>query len=130
MERIYLDRDWKFAEEYCDEMAEIAYDESAMEDVLIPHNVKNMPLHYFDESIYQMVSGYRRHIKIEKEWKGKSAMTANISPIFRLLQIHMRPPVNYVKFLRKPSTIPISWQYLLPQGLTVFRKMSWICFLN
>ena len=74
MERIYLDRDWKFAEEYCDEMAEVAYDESAMEDVLIPHNVKNMPLHYFDESIYQMVSGYRRHIKIEKEWKGKSIL--------------------------------------------------------
>ena len=74
MERIYLDRDWKFAEEYCDEMAEVAYDESAMEDVLIPHNVKDMPLHYFDESIYQMVSGYRRHIKIEKEWKGKSIL--------------------------------------------------------
>ena len=57
---IYIDRNWKFDEEFSEEMTDPRYDDRFMDDVQIPHTVREMPLHYFDESIYQMVSGYRR----------------------------------------------------------------------
>ncbi len=69
--RIYIDRGWKFSEQYSEGMSEISYDESSMKDVTIPHNVAQMPLHYFDESIYQMECCYRRHIVVKDEWKDK-----------------------------------------------------------
>ncbi len=72
--RIYIDRGWKFSGQYSEGMSEISYDESSMKDVTIPHNVAQMPLHYFDESIYQMVSGYRRHLIADKTWKGKTVL--------------------------------------------------------
>ncbi len=37
----------------------------------MPHTCKETPFHYFDESLYQMVSGYRRHLLIPKDWQGK-----------------------------------------------------------
>ncbi len=71
MNRIYMDRDWKFENDFSDEMVMTSYDESFMEDVMIPHNVADMPLHYFDESIYQTVSCYRRHFHAPQEWQDK-----------------------------------------------------------
>ena len=68
---IYMDRDWKFSDEFSDEMADPHYDDRYMEEVQIPHSVCRMPLHYFDESIYQMVSCYRRHFTAQKEWKDR-----------------------------------------------------------
>ncbi len=69
--RIYMDRGWKFAGHFTEEMAKTSYEESQMSCVDIPHNVADMPLHYFDESIYQMVSCYRKHLNVPSEWKGK-----------------------------------------------------------
>ena len=66
---IYIDRNWKFEDEFTEDMTDPRYDESLMEDVVIPHTVREMPLHYFDESIYQTVSCYRRHFTAQKEWK-------------------------------------------------------------
>ena len=66
---IYIDRNWKFDEEFSEEMTDPRYDDRFMDDVQIPHTVREMPLHYFDESIYQMVSCYRRHFTAQKEWK-------------------------------------------------------------
>ncbi len=68
---IYLDRNWKFDEEFSEEMTDPRFDDRFMQDVLIPHTVKETPLHYFDENIYQMVSCYRRHFTAQKEWKGR-----------------------------------------------------------
>ena len=59
-ERIYLNNNWKFAECFTDEMCLETYDAKDMADVRIPHTCKELPLHYFDESLYQMVSGYRK----------------------------------------------------------------------
>ena len=53
------------------DVAVTEYDEAAMQSVRIPHTVKELPFHYFDEHAYQMVSGYRRHLFAKKEWKGK-----------------------------------------------------------
>ena len=55
-ERIYLNNDWKFAEQFEASMTEAAYDDSTMQNVRLPHTCKETPLHYFDEHCYQMIS--------------------------------------------------------------------------
>ena len=69
--RIYLNNEWHFSETFETEMIKAEYDESRMEEVRLPHTCKETPFHYFDEHIYQMVSGYRRKIQADKEWQGK-----------------------------------------------------------
>lgn len=72
--RYYINNNWKFSEAYNQEMIQQTYDDSCMEEVRIPHTCKELPYHYFDESEYQMVSGYRRKITIPKEWMGKTLL--------------------------------------------------------
>lgn len=69
-ERIYLNRDWQFTKEYTEELLT---KEFSGETVLVtlPHTVAETPFHYFDESIYQMVSGYRKVFVPEESWKNK-----------------------------------------------------------
>lgn len=74
MARIYWNRDWKFTEEYREELLKADYDDSLLESVCLPHTCKETPLHYFDESIYQMVSGYRKTFLAPKEWEGKKIL--------------------------------------------------------
>ena len=74
MDRVYLNNDWKFQESFSEDMTKDTYDTSEMIDVRIPHNVKDMPYHYFDESIYQMVSGYRKEFEAPVYWKDKSIL--------------------------------------------------------
>lgn len=45
-ERIYLNNDWKFAEQFEASMTEAAYDDSVMQNVRLPHTCKETPLHY------------------------------------------------------------------------------------
>lgn len=70
-ERRYLNDNWKFSGHFTEEMLAWEYPEQEMEEVRLPHTVKETPLHYFDEHCYQMVSGYRRTVDVPKEWKGK-----------------------------------------------------------
>jgi len=72
--RIYLNNEWCFSESFEPEMIRADYDDSNMQGVRIPHTCKEIPLHYFDEHIYQMVSGYRRRIEAPLEWKGKCVL--------------------------------------------------------
>ena len=69
--RIYLNDDWYFTKDYRDEIKETTYDENDMKKVRLPHTCVETPLHYFDESIYQMVSGYRRHLMVPDTWREK-----------------------------------------------------------
>ncbi len=69
--RYYLNDNWKFCEEYVEEMTNITYDDSKMVDVRIPHTCKELPYHYFDESEYQMLCGYRKMVWIPQEWQEK-----------------------------------------------------------
>ena len=64
---------WLFSEQFEDAMTKPAYDEGNMRPVRLPHTVKETPFDYFDESCYQMVSGYRRRFAAPKEWEGKRA---------------------------------------------------------
>ena len=69
--RIYLNDDWLFTEQFEDNLLTPEYPENTLQTVRLPHTCKETPFHYFDESIYQMVSGYRRHLLVPKDWQGK-----------------------------------------------------------
>ncbi|MCR5118743.1 MAG: glycoside hydrolase family 2 protein [Lachnospiraceae bacterium] len=67
---IMLNNDWQFTEEFSEELLKEDCSVS-LQDVRIPHNVKETPYHYFDDKIYQMICGYRRVIHAPADWKGK-----------------------------------------------------------
>ncbi len=69
-EIIAMNNDWQFTEEFSEELLKKDCAVS-LKEVRIPHNVKDTPYHYFDDSIYQMISGYRRIIHAPEEWRGK-----------------------------------------------------------
>ena len=69
--RFYLNDDWLFTEQFEDSLAAPEYPENTLQPVRLPHTCKETPFHYFDESLYQMVSGYRRHLQIPADWQGK-----------------------------------------------------------
>ncbi|MBO6052235.1 MAG: glycoside hydrolase family 2 protein, partial [Clostridia bacterium] len=69
--RYDLNDGWLFSERFEDAMTGSSYDENNMKQVRLPHTVKETPFDYFDESCYQMVSGYRRRLTAPKEWEGK-----------------------------------------------------------
>ena len=75
-ERIYLNNAWEFTEKWTEEFP--AGDKKARMDsgpeyetVRLPHTCKETPYHYFDESLYQMVCGYRRVIEAPETWRDK-----------------------------------------------------------
>ena len=71
MKKIYLNNDWYFTTEYSDALLAADADLSGLEKVRIPHTVCETPFNYFSDSIYQMVSGYKRTIEIEDDWRDK-----------------------------------------------------------
>ena len=72
-ERIYWNRNWEFTQEYTEELLEQDYAGETV-TVALPHTVVETPFHYFDESMYQMVSGYRRVFVPEAEWFEKQVI--------------------------------------------------------
>lgn len=69
--RVYINDNWGFTEDFVPELLESDYDESTLTRVCLPHTCKETPYHYFDESVYQMVSGYRKVFTAPSEWKNK-----------------------------------------------------------
>ena len=85
--RFYLNDDWLFTEQFEDSLAAPEYPENTLQPVRLPHTCRETPFHYFDESLYQMVSGYRRHLQIPADWQGKQILltfegTAHDSTVF------------------------------------------------
>lgn len=72
MGRVYLNDDWKFTENFSEMLCYPGIDVSSLQDVRLPHTCKELPYHYFDEKDYQMVSGYRRTLRVQEAWKGKT----------------------------------------------------------
>lgn len=70
-ERIYLNDGWDFTEQYDEGFEKPDYDGKKSVSVRLPHTCKETPFHYFDESIYQMVCGYRKKLFIPEEYRGK-----------------------------------------------------------
>ncbi len=67
--KVYLNDNWMFHEGWDDTLLQ-SYDAEG-EKVRIPHTVKEVSFHYFDERIYQIHSTYQRQLRIPNEWKGK-----------------------------------------------------------
>ncbi len=65
--RIPINFDWKYSEFFSEEMVEKKYDDSNFETVNIPHTNKEIPYNYFDETMYQFVSCYRKTVTLKKE---------------------------------------------------------------
>lgn len=72
--RIYLNDDWCFTECFSEKIFDKDFAEDGMRTVRLPHTCKETPLHYFDEHIYQMVSGYRRIIEAPEVWSGQKVI--------------------------------------------------------
>lgn len=70
-EKIYINDDWLYAPMYREEMTKECYEDAAMEKVRIPHTNKELPYHYFDESLYQFISCYRKKIFAQKDWQDR-----------------------------------------------------------
>ena len=69
-EQISLNDDWEFTGEFTDSFLKGGNTDD-ITNVRIPHSVRELPYHYFDDALYQMVSGYRRIIHADASWKGK-----------------------------------------------------------
>ena len=61
---------WKFTDNYSEEIHTDFFDDKDLEVVRIPHTAKVTGFHYFDESVYQKVCGYRKCFKADPSWKG------------------------------------------------------------
>ena len=64
---IDLNFDWKYSEICTDEMLNAGYDDSSFETVDIPHANKEIPYNYFDESMFQFVSCYRKYFRLPED---------------------------------------------------------------
>jgi len=62
-EHIDLNRGWLFSEDFNDFSHPVT--------VSLPHTCCETPYDYFDESVYQMVCGYRRTLAVPAEWAGR-----------------------------------------------------------
>ena len=61
-QRIPLNRGWEFTREFSEAFkAGLACETEIVE---LPHTCAETPYSYFDDSIYQMVCGYRRMIRL------------------------------------------------------------------
>ncbi|MDD2969508.1 MAG: glycoside hydrolase family 2 TIM barrel-domain containing protein [Lachnospiraceae bacterium] len=72
--RIAINKDWMFQSDFEQDMIKKSYDSSGMEQIELPHTNKILPYHYFDESEYQMTSGYRKEFEADQSWKGQQVL--------------------------------------------------------
>ena len=69
--KIGLNDGWDFAKEWDSALSFADASSVKTEKVSLPHTVAVTPYNCFDESIYQMLSGYRRVLSVPADWKGK-----------------------------------------------------------
>ncbi len=65
---IRLDNNWEFSETWSDAFARF---EGKAQPVRLPHNVRELSLHYADPADYSMLCGYRRKLEIPENLRGK-----------------------------------------------------------
>ena len=66
---IDLNNGWEFTRQFSEEFLRGGGED--VTTVRLPHTCAETPYDYFDESVYQMVSGYRRTLTVPEEWAGK-----------------------------------------------------------
>ena len=65
---IRLDNNWEFTETWSDAFARF---EGPAQAVRLPHNVRELSLHYAGPEDYSLLCGYRRKLDIPESWRGK-----------------------------------------------------------
>ena len=68
--RIDWNRGWEFTP-HCDDAFLRGEAVGGTETVTLPHNCRETPYDYFDESAYQMICGYRSLLSVPEAWRGK-----------------------------------------------------------
>jgi beta-galactosidase len=66
-----LNRNWRYSKFPVKGGHDREFDDSAFEQVVIPHTNIRLPWHGFDDRSYEFVSLYRRHIRLPPEARGK-----------------------------------------------------------
>ena len=77
-----IDNDWEYTPNFNDDFKNGL---NSYEKVRIPHNPKDLPLHYIDVNDYQLECGYRHHIQIDnldKRYFIKFDGVAHISTVY------------------------------------------------
>ena len=69
-QRIDWNRNWEFTEHF-DEAFLAGAATAGTTRVELPHTCRETPYDYFDESVYQMVCGYRKTLSVPAQWAGK-----------------------------------------------------------
>ena len=69
--RIYWNEGWEFTQTFTEKVFQ---KDEKLKSVRLPHTVKETPFNNFDESCYQMISGYRKYFYAEEEWIGKHVL--------------------------------------------------------
>ncbi|MCR5676139.1 MAG: glycoside hydrolase family 2 protein [Lachnospiraceae bacterium] len=72
MKTIAWNRDWMFYPSWEDALRTDAA--PAGEPVVLPHSVVTTPYNYFDEHIYQRVTGYRKVFRTEAAWADRAVL--------------------------------------------------------
>ena len=71
--KIAFNDGWEFTEQWTDGYPEGEASQGS-QTVRLPHTVRETPYDYFDESVYQMISGYRKVLNVPEEWSGKTLL--------------------------------------------------------
>ena len=74
MSRIDLNNNWLFTPAWSEGFCTGTESAEHLQEVRLPHTCREVPFHYFDESLYQMVCGYRRTVSAPESWAGKRVL--------------------------------------------------------
>ena len=74
--RIYWNRNWQFLKGFEESYLGLQTIDAAqeLEQAELPHTVQEVPLHYFDESLYQGIFTYRKVFRPDADWQGKRVL--------------------------------------------------------
>ena len=64
-----INRGWRYSPRKVEGAQTVEFDDSAFEQVVIPHTNVLLPWHSFDDKIYEFVSTYRRRFKTPSHWR-------------------------------------------------------------
>jgi beta-galactosidase len=70
-EVICLNQDWFYLPKNKTDAVHRDCDESKFDSICLPHPNVELPWHSFEDTEYQFISWYRRHLTTLKKWKGK-----------------------------------------------------------
>lgn len=63
--KIHLNFDWEFTNDFKESYLKNSKLNNTAQTVNIPHTVKELPIHHFDETVYQFISSYLKRFVVE-----------------------------------------------------------------